>query len=671
MLGVTPAAGRVFTAEEEKRGERVVVLSHAFWQRQFAGSPHALGADLVMDGRKSRIIGVMPPRFQFPFHDTQVWEPLTAHPYWAARDRDSPRSANNWFVLARIKPNLAWPQAQAEMDAIARRIRSEYPNSNAPTGIRIVPLYTQTTGKVQLSLSVLFAAVFLMLLIACINVANLLLARGSAREREFAVRRALGAGRMRVAGQLLAESFVLSATGGLLGLLLAAAGLKALIAFAPQDIPRLAEARIDPQVLVFTVAISVLSAILAGLWPAGHNSTRLAGSRQWTTVASRRLRSLLVAGEFSLALVLVTAAGLLVHSFLRLRTVDPGFRPGNLLVMHINLHVGKTRAQQVAYFREAIERAQTIPGVRSAAAIGHFLQSYEAEPVAIDGRPPAPSLQAAGVMVSGPYFQTAGISLKRGRFFTDLDRPDSLPVAIVNEKMARSFWPGEDPIGKKFSFPDRKSEVWIAVVGVVGDMHRQGIEKDVAPQVFRPHAQDPDNEMDLLVRTASDPLAMAESVRAEIQSIDKTVPKFGVTTVERQLQQQTAVRRFDATLIGLFSIIALSLSAIGIYGLMHFVVVQRGNEIGVRMALGARYGDVLLMVLRQGLRLAGVGVLVGVAATLGVTRLLSRLLYGVTPTDPLTFAVAPVILLAVAALACWLPARRAARIDPVLALRQD
>jgi predicted permease len=237
--------------------------------------------------------------------------------------------------------------------------------------------------------------------------------------------------------------------------------------------------------------------------------------------------------------------------------------------------------------------------------------------------------------------------------------------------MARSFWPGEDPIGKKFSFPDRKSEAWIAVVGVVGDMHRQGIEKDVAPQVFRPHAQDPDNEMDLLVRTASDPLAMAESVRAEMQSIDKTVPKFSVTTVERQLQEQTAGRRFDATLIGLFSIIALSLSAIGIYGLMHFVVVQRGNEIGVRMALGARYGDVLGIILRQGLRLAGIGVLIGIAAALAITRLLSTLLYGVTPTDPLTFAIAPVILLAVAALACWLPARRAARIDPVLALRQD
>ncbi len=673
LLGVEPMLGRIFSDEEERRGERVVVLSHGLWKRRFGGSAQAIGSDLVMDGRKSRIIGVMPQQFQFPFADTQAWEPLTTHPYWA-RDRSSPRGSGGWYAVGRIKANVSWVQAQAEMNAIAHRLQTEYPGSGGPKDVNVVPLHTQTTGKVQLPLSVLFGSVFLMLLIACINVANLLLARGSVREREFAVRRALGAGRMRVAGQLLTESAVLAVAGGSLGLLLAAAGLKALIAFGPQDIPRLAEARLDPKVLLFTLLISLFAAVVSGVWPALQSNTPLARSRQWTTARDRGIRNLLVVGELSLALVLLTGAGLLVHSFLRLQTVEPGFRPGNLLVMHIDLHVGKTPEQHAAYFREAIERAQALPGVRSAAAIGRFLNSYGEEVVAIEGRPLAPSsrnFEAADDLIRGPYFETAGIPLKKGRFFSSQDRRNSLPVAIINETMARSFWPDEDPIGKRFSFPERKSSRWFTVVGVVGDTHRQGLEKQVAPQVFRPHDQDIDNEIDLLVRTASDPQAVASAVRAEIQSIDKTVPKFGVTTVEQQLREQTAERRFYTSLLGLFSFIALFLSAIGIYGLMHHLVVQRTNEIGVRMALGARYGDVLGLVLRQGLVLAGIGILAGILGALGLTQMLASLLYGVTPTDPVTFALAPAILLGVAALACWVPARRAARIDPLVALRQD
>jgi predicted permease len=672
LLGVEPMHGRVFSTEEEKRGERVVVLSYGLWQRRFGSSAQAVGSDLVMDGRKSRIIGVMPQQFQFPFADTQAWEPLTTHPYWA-RDRSSPRTSGVWYVLGRIKPNVTWAQAQAEMNTIAHRLHTEYPDGGGLADVNVVPLHTQTTGKVQLPLSVLFGSVFLMLLIACINVANLLLARGSVREREFAVRRALGAGRMRIAGQLLTESLVLAAAGGLLGLLLAAAGLRALIAFGPRNIPRLTEARLDPQVLLFTLSISLFAAVVSGVWPALQSNV-VARSRQWTTVADRGVRNLLVVGELSLALVLLTGAGLLVHSFLQLLTVDPGFRPGNLLVMHIDLHVGKTAEQHAAYFREAIERAQALPGVRSAAAIGRLLNSYGEEAVAIEGHPFAQSnrgFQAADDLIRGPFFETAGIALKKGRFFSAQDRRNSLPVAIVNETMARSFWPNDDPIGKRFSFPERKASPWFTVVGVVGDMHRQGLEKQVSPQVFRPHDQDIDNEIDLLVRTESDPLTVASAVRAEIQSIDKTVPKFGVTTVEQQLGEQTAERRFHTSLLGLFSFIALFLSAIGIYGLMHHFVVQRTNEIGVRMALGARYGDVLRLVLRQGLTLTAIGILVGILGGFGLTQILASLLYGVTPTDPLTFALAPATLLGVAALACWVPARRAARIDPLVALRQD
>jgi len=508
-----------------------------------------------------------------------------------------------------------------------------------------------------------------MLLIACINVANLLLARGSAREREFSVRRALGASRARVAAQLLMESLVLSAAGGGLGLVLAAATLKALIAFGPQEIPRLAEAHIDAQVLLFTLFLSLFAAVSAGLWPAARNSATLAGSRQWTTAANRSVRNLLVIGEFSIALILLTGAGLMVRSFVRLQNVDLGFRPDKLLIMRVDLHVGRTAAQRVAYFREAIERVRMLPGIQSAAAVSGFLRSDPEDAVMMEGRP----LQQPGPcddVIAGPFFQTAGIPLRKGRFFSDLDRPDSPPVAIINETAARAYWPGDDPIGKRFRFPSPSSP-WMTVVGVTGDMRRQGLEKQVAPQIFRPHAQGLDNMLDVIVRTSADPEAIGASVQSEIQSMDKSVAKFAVTTVEQQLGEQTAERRFQTSLIGLFSLVALFLSAVGIYGLMHYFVVQRTNEIGVRMALGACYANVLALVLRQGLVLAGFGIVIGTVGALGLTHLLSRLLFGVAPTDPVTFATAPALLIGVAALACWIPARRAARIDPMGALRQD
>jgi len=612
----------------------------------------------------------MPASFQYPFADTQLWEPMMSHPYWAARDRSSPRSFSVWSALGRVRTGIAWKEVQAEMSVIARQLEAEHPESRNLPGIRVVSLHDQTTGRVQLSLAVLFGSVFLMLLIACINVANLLLARGSAREREFSVRRSLGASRARVAAQLLMESLVLSAAGGLLGLVLAAATLKALIAFGPQEIPRLAEAHIDAQVLLFTLFLSLFAAVSSGLWPAVRNNTRLAGSRQWTTVANRSVRNLLVVGEFSIALVLLTGAGLMVRSFVQLQNVDPGFRPDKLLIMRIDLHVGRTTAQQVAYFREAIERVRMLPGIQSAAAVSGFLRSDPEDAVTMEGRP----LQQPGPcddLIAGPFFETAGIPLRKGRFFSDLDRLDSPPVAIINETAARTYWPGEDPIGKRFRFPSHRSSPWITVVGVAGDMRRQGLEKQVAPQVFRAHAQDSDNMLDVIVRTSADPETIAASVQSEIQSMDKSVAKFVVTTVEQQLGEQTAERRFQTSLIGLFSLVALFLSAVGIYGLMHYFVVQRTNEIGVRMALGACYASVLALVLRQGLVLAGLGIVIGAVGALGLTHLLSSLLFGVAPTDPVTFAAAPSLLIGVAALACWIPARRAARIDPMRALRQD
>jgi predicted permease len=556
------------------------------------------------------------------------------------------------------------------MSAIGRRLAVEYAEDRNLPDIRVVPLYTQATGRVQLPLAVLFCSVFLMLLIACINAANLLLARGSARSREFSLRRDLGASRGRLAAQLLTESLVLAVAGGSLGLALAAAALRALVAFGPREIPRLAEARIDPQVLLFTLSLCLFAAIVSGLWPAVRNGASLARSRQWTTLAQRGVRNLLVVSEFAIALVLMAGAGLMVRSFLRLESVDPGFRPQKLLLMRIDLHVGKSAAQQVAYFRHAMERAEALPGIQSAGAITDFLRSDPEDSVAIEGRVP----QQPGPcddQIEGRFFETAGIPLKKGRFFSEQDRRDSTPVAIINETMARSYWPGEDPIGKRFRFPSHQWNPWLTVVGVTGDVRRQGLEKQVAPQVFRPNAQETDNMVDVIVRTSVDPLAIAGVVRSEIQAMDPGVPRFEVTTVEQQLGEQTAERRFQTSLLGLFSLLALFLSAVGIYGLMHYFVVQRTNEIGVRMALGARYGNVLALVLRQGLALAGTGILFGIAGALALTHLLSSLLYGVTATDPLTFATAPAILLGAAAVACWIPARHAARIDPILALRQE
>jgi predicted permease len=670
LLGVAPILGRVFNADEEKRGEPVVVLSYGMWQRRFGGSPNVLGSDLMMDARRSRIIGVMPMSFQFPFADTQVWEPITAHRYWAARDRTGPRSFSVWRAMGRVRTGVSWNAVQLEMSGIGKQLAAEYPESRNLPDIRVVPLHTQTTGHVQLSLSVLFGSVFLMLLIACINAANLLLARGSSREREFSVRRALGAGRGTLAAQLLVESLVLALSGGLLGLALAASALRALIAFGPREIPRLAEAHIDTPVLLFTLALSVFAAIVSGLWPAMRNGSTLARSRQWTTVANRSTRNILVAGEFAIALVLLAGAGLMVRSFVRLQGVDPGFRPENLLLMRIDLHVGRTETQQVAYFREAIHRAEALPGVRSAGAISTLLWSDPEDAVEIQGRrpqQPGPCLDS----VAGAYFETAGIALKQGRFFSDQDRRESPPVAIVNETMARSYWPGDDAIGKRFRFPGRWNNTWITVVGVTGDMHRQGLDRQVAPQVFLPHAQATDDMLEVIVRTAGDPGALAATVQSKIQSMDESVAKFQVTTVEQQLGEQMVERRFQTSLIGLFGFVALVLSAVGIYGVMHYFVAQRTNEIGVRMALGARYGNVLSLVLRQGLRVASIGITVGILGALAFTRLLSGLLFGVEPTDPLTFAAAPAVLLVVAMLACWIPARRAASIDPVRALRQE
>lgn len=667
LLGAKPLLGRVFTPDEESRGERLAVLSYDLWQQQFGGSREALGRNLFMDDRTYVVIGVMPPGFHFPFADTKVWEPVTAHPYWT-RNRQSPRSDSPWLVLGRLKPGVSWSGAQQEMNGIAGSLRAQFPGIDMPATIPVVPLDIQTTAKFRRSLWLLFGSVFLILLIACINVSGLLLARGYAREREFAIRRALGAGRLRIGGQVVAETLVLSVCGGLLGLLLAGFGCAAIQALGPADIPRLAEARVDWPVMLFNAGISVFTALAASLWPAFQSSKTRIASRQWTSLSMRHTADLLVAGEFALALVLIVSATLLIRSFLLLRAVELGFRPDHLLTMRIDLHVGKTDDQKAAYFEEAIRRAEAIPGVGSAGAISGFLRTDPEDSVQIEGRPP----QHPGPCedwTSGRFFETAGVPLRKGRVSSDRDRRGAPPVAVINETMARSYWPGDDPIGKRFRF--RESTPWITVIGVTGDMRRQGIDRQAAPQVFLPHRQGSEDMMDLIVRTGMDPATIANVVQREIQAVDKSVARFRIDDVTRELADQTGERRFDTFLVSSFAFAALLLSAIGIYVFLHFTVVQRTNEIGVRMALGATPGAVTALLVRRGVTLALVGAGVGLIGACLVGRLLSELLYQVAPTDPATFGISLLLLIVVAGLACWVPSRSAARIDPVRALRLD
>lgn len=667
LLGVKPLLGRVFTAAEEYRGDRLAVLSYGLWQQQFGGSKEALGRNLMMDDRTYTVIGVMPPGFRFPFADTEVWEPVTAHPYWT-RNRTAPRSDSPWLVLGRLKHGVAWSRAQQEMNDIARNLRAQFPGDEMPVTIPVVPLDIQTTGKFQLSLWLLLGSVFLILVIACINVSGLLLAGGTARQREFALRRALGAGRFRIAGQVVTETMVLAACGGLLGLLLAVLGCAVVQAFGPADIPRLGETRVDWSVVLFTAGLSVFTALAASLWPALQTGRARVASRQWTSVSTRRTGNLLVTSEFAVALILVVSATLLVRSFLRLRAVELGFRPDHLLSMRIDLHVGRTPDQYAAYFETAIRRAETLPGVQSAGAITGFLRTDPEDSIQIEGRVP----QHPGPCedwIDGRFFETAGVPLRRGRLFSDRDRRQAPPVAVINDAMVRAYWPDEDPIGRKFRF--RESAPWITVVGVTGDMLRGGIDRPAAPQVFLPHRQGAEDMMDVIVRTAVEPAAMAHAVQREIQDIDKSVARFRIATVTEELADQTSERRFDTFLVSGFALAALFLSAIGVYVLLHYMVVERTNEIGVRMALGAAPGAVTALLLRQGLTLALFGASAGLVGAWSVSRLLSKLLYGVAPTDPETLGISLILLILVAGLACWIPARRAAHIDPVKAMRLD
>jgi predicted permease len=682
LLGVAPLLGRTFTADEVEQKARVVVISHGLWQRRFGASPSILGQMLEIDGASSQVIGVMPERFQFPEKNTQLWEPNTVFSNWDVQRAQ--RGAGPWRVIGRLKPQVSLQQAQLEMDAIAQRLEQAYPTSNRGLGVDLVPLNVQLTGRnVRLALWILFGAVVCVLLIACTNVANLMLARGIAREREIAIRMALGAGRMRLIRQLLTESSLLSLLAGAAGLLIAMAGIKALISFSPPNIPNWESVGIDARVLVFTIVVSLLTGMLFGLAPAlkisqSHPGEALKEGRSASSgSAGRRLRGLLVITEFGLAVLLLSGAGLLVRSFLHIQAVDPGFNPERILLVNIAPALNSKSDQWRAFYQQVNERIAALPGVE-VAGLGEeiFITGNPGGLLTIE-RSSADGSELARIpfrpdAIGEGFFQTLRVPLRSGRFFNAQDSQGSVPVTIINETMARRFWPGEDALGKRFKLGSAQSaNPWLTVVGVVGDMRRQSMERHPIAQIFLPHLQSPERRMNLLVRTTGSPAQLAAAVRNEIRSIDKTVLISGSSTLESLLARAVANRSFQTWLLALFSAVALLLAAVGIYGLIHQSVVLRTPEIGTRIALGAQPRDILRLVVGQGMRIALCGIGAGWLAAFVLTRVLTGLLYGVTPTDPMTFIAAPLLLLLVALLACYLPARRATRVDPLTALRQE
>jgi len=673
VLGVAPAVGRVFAADELERRERSLVISHGLWTRKFGASVAALGQSLEVNGASWTIVGVMPRTFQFPSAEIALWMPLTSHPRWAEVARE--RFSDFGLVIGRLRAGVTLPEARAEMSAIGKRLEAVNPPTGpdaadfAGYGVNLVPLSIQLLGtQVPLALWVLFGAVLFVLLIASANVANLLLARSVARAREITLRTALGASRRRVLQQLFTESLLLALAACPVGVGAAAAALRLLTSLGAQSLPRLEEVRLDPFVFLFTIGLALFATVVFGLAPAVWLSSTSGLGRQSTHGGgSVRLRRAIVILEFALCSILLCGAGLLGRSVLRLQAVDPGFRAERVLTMRVQVMGSNARAAGV--FSEVLGRLRATPGVGAAGFIEDVLQRRNPDySIRINGRSVASSEAISGDAITPGCLEALGVPLLRGRLLSERDAKGAPRVAIVNETFARHFWPGEDPIGRQVSERDETSPP-ITIVGVVSDMRRQGLERAPIAQIFWPAAQRPLDTMDLVVRTTSNPSLLAAAVRSEIRAVDRWAVLFNVATLDDRLHQALAPRRLQSVLLGLFSGIALLLATGGIYGVMHYTVAQRTRDIGIRTALGACRAEILALVLREGLTLAAAGVALGLAGALALTRVLSGLLYGVSTTDPSTFLTAGLILTAAAMLACYVPARRAARVDPMVVLR--
>ena len=683
LLGVDPQIGRTFTSAEDQPGSnRVVVLSYALWQRRFGGDDSIVGKPLNLNGETYTIVGVMPARFQFPTSDDALWAPIA----FTAEDAAN-RDRHYLQVLARMKPGTSLEQAQAEMHTIATRLAQQYPDSNTDLGAAVTSLHEHLVGDIRPALLILLGAVGLVLLIACANVANLLLARAAVRQKEIAVRVALGARRWRLIRQFLTESILLSTIGGVVGLAIAYGGLLLLRAFIPENISQAREISIDLKVLGFTLLVSTITGLIFGLAPAlqaarfNQTETLKEGGRDSATGSGgKRIRGLLVMSEVAVSLVLLIGAGLLVNSFLRLRNVDPGFRADNLLTMKFVLPQPKYEEfeRRNAFYTDLIRRVESLPGVKSAAVTTNLplYRQGNSIGISIEGQPPpAPGKENIVVtrIISPKYFDTMSIPLLSGRAFTDQDMATTPRVVVISETMARRYWPGEDPIGKRIGAGRiQRPEDLTQVVGVVKDVRQFELTADAKPQMYLPYRQRgffPSE--DLVVKTDVDPASMASTVRNAVWEIDKDQPVSNIRTMEEILLKSIARQRFSMLLLAIFAAVALILAAVGIYGVMSYSVAQRTHEIGIRMALGAQTGAVLKLAVSYGLKLVVAGIVIGLIAAFALTRVMSTLLFGVTATDPTTFALISLLLIGVAAIASYIPARRATKVDPIIALRYE
>jgi putative ABC transport system permease protein len=685
VLGTTPQLGRAFVEEENEIGKhRVVLLGHSLWQRRFGANPQIVGQTITLSGNQYTVLGIMPEGFKNPTPDqskpAQLWAPLPVKLDPAQRRSDF------LSVVARLKPNVTPEQAQAEMNTITSRLEQQYPDSNTGWSTKLVPLHERMIGDVRAALWLLMGVVGFLLLIACANVANLLLARSAARQQEIAIRRALGADRWRLVRQFLTESVLLALCGGFLGSLLAMWGVEVLVALSPQNIPRLGEINLNWQVLAFTLFISLATGVVFGLLPALHatnpnltESLKEGGRSSTEGLRGAHLRNSLVVSEIAIALVLLIGAGLMIKSFVRLQEVDPGFHPERILTWDVGLPSAKYKedAQVVGFYNQFMTRVAAQRGVESVAGISALPLSGGGDVVSfeVEGRPIAAvegqSVDAEYRVITPAYFATMGIPLVKGEGITERHTADVPAVMVINETFARRFFPGEDPIGKRLNLGDPQTAPWRAIIGVVKDVRHEGLDTEPYPQMYSPVAQFPRRAMTMVARTSTDPMAIVPSVRSELSAIDRDQPLYNVRTMEQVLAASIARQRFNMLLIAVFASVGLVLAAVGIYGVISYSATQRTHEIGIRMALGAQTRDILRMVVGQGMLLALIGVVVGLVAAFALTRLMSSLLYGVTATDPLTFIGLSVLLAVIALLACLIPARKATKVDPMIALRYE
>lgn len=678
VMGLKPVLGRLYTEEHEKAGnDNVVLLSHGLWQRRFGGAADVLGRTMTLNGVPHEIIGVMPPELRLP-STAQLWKPLAP--------TDGQRAARNSFwlpVIGRLKPGVPLAQAQTEMTAIASRIEAEYP-SMAGFGAHLVPLHRQIVGDVERSLLVLMAAVACVLLIACANLGNLMLGRTAARRKELAIRTALGAARGRLIRQIVTETLVLAVAGSILGLLLAFWATEFFLQVGGDAIPRPEAITIDGRVVLFTLALAVVAAILAGLVPAFQASRTAVrehlqeGGREGGGGGSRRTRSVLIGAEMALAFMLLAGAGVLVRTLWSMQQVDRGFDPAGVAVMTLSLPPALFQEQTDvrSFYARLLDRIRTLPGVESAATTTGVLQPVvtSSSVFSIEGRPDPPPGQQVEFpleVVSPGFFETLRIPLAAGRTFGEQDHADAPPVVVINETFAQYGWPGQDAVGRRIKEGSAASEgPWLTVIGVIRDVRRAEVTRAVRPELYFPSLQGTPRTQMVIVRTAGDPAGILPTIRGEVRAMHPQLPLFATGTLEGELSETLSQPRFRAVLLAGFAVIAMLLASIGIYGVTAHAVGQRTREVGVRMALGAQPRDVLLLMLRQHLRPAVVGIAFGLVGALVLARFIRSLVYGVGAADPATLTGMSVTLLLVAAFACWIPARRATRVDAVVALRK-